>query len=154
MHVDGVSQPSQVHLLEDSPDSLTQFLPEPEISAHPCDPRIASKAGDVPRLVKVDDARETPRTLNFNAIIKNFNSYVITAYVVRPVDDCVHQTFQPGVFGDEWDPLESSTADESSTSRHKVEDRLTSMPDLHRDRTFDPYVVEQFLTCACSPLGP
>ena len=153
LRVHGIGESSQIHFLKDSSDPLAQFLSKPEISAHPGNSRVPGKAGDVPRRMQINETGETSRTLNFDAVVKNLNSDVITTDVVRPVYDRVHQTFQPGVFGDERDSLKSPATDEGPSSRHKVEYRLTGKTDLHWDRTFDPDVVEQFLACARTTLG-
>lgn len=154
LHIFGITQARQPHLLVNAADPLAQLLTELKICADPGDPWIARETRDVERVSSIGNTRESARALDLDAVVEDRDSHVVTAHAVRTVDDRVDERFEPCVVRNEFDTMKSSAGSERAARRHVLEDDLACLLQLHRDRSVDTDVVQELLTSPRATLGP
>ena len=75
---------------------LVELLAEPEVGAHPRDPRVAGEANDPAPIDDPDQPREPARALHLDPVVEHLDADVVAAQAVRAVDDRVDDVLDPG----------------------------------------------------------
>jgi len=139
LSVEGVCKAGITHVAEHTTDAFAKFLAQLQVRTDTDETRVTGEPRHVHDVREIDRGRERPGARDFDAIIKNVDMDLVALKRVGAVNHCIHESFEPDVFGHEGDVFELEIS-ERTTSGLQFGDPCLGLLDEPRDRRVESLV--------------